>query len=675
MNEEIFTYYQNTLCVYGAMLYEEGVTTIHTYRNMVRRGHLILVQKGGNGRRALVEYDSMRNDIKKKVAKRFGDPYATQEIKLVDYIKPDPVAATFYAGFRKQDGNTLDADTQLIYRTHAEIFNAITELMDFFRMKVNSRGNKRRFTLGEFFRKVSKAVNNLPETYKHSLGVHPRTLQRNYRKYIDDGYVGIIHGGFGNNNSRVVNDAIEKLIVSIYCQNNNPYSSWVHEDYTRFVTGQIEIVDVTTGELFERSKFLDKNGKPILISEPTVWNYLNAPHNQPIIAKYRRGALEFQSLIRPHTHRHAPTYSLSKVSMDDRDLQRKMHNGKRVKVYYAYDVMSGIIIGSSYSRNKDTSLFIDCMRDMFQNIDAYGLGTPLEVEVEHHLVNNFKDDLMKAGNVFPFVRWANPGNAQEKWAETGNRLKKYGYEKRYQDGGIGRFFAKLEANRTYQDKVFDEHNNTYKYKTYDYERLVADDQYTIELYNNSPHPEFEGMTRLEVFKAHANPNLAELDKALLAKYIGVKVETSIRRNQYVRVNYQNYQISLSALRNLKPNNKKVEAYYLPHESDTVYLYQDNNFICKADYIVEFSTARAEWDEQDEAAYTNQMKHIKEFDSMVKNGSERVARIEIIENNAFDLTEEVQIVPPTQEDEDYDEFAELLSDYDPSEIARQAIESL
>ena len=42
---------------------------------------------------------------------------------------------------------------------------------------------------------------------------------------------------------------------------------------------------------------------------------------------------------------------------------------------------------------------------------------PAQVEVEHHLVNNFADGLMKAGVVFPFVRWCNPGNSQEKRAE------------------------------------------------------------------------------------------------------------------------------------------------------------------------------------------------------------------------------------------------------------------
>lgn len=46
------------------------------------------------------------------------------------------------------------------------------------------------------------------------------------------------------------------------------------------------------------------------------------------------------------------------------------------------------------------------------------LRPPAEVEVEHHLVNNFADGLIRAGVVFPFVRWCNPGNSQENGPST-----------------------------------------------------------------------------------------------------------------------------------------------------------------------------------------------------------------------------------------------------------------
>lgn len=156
--------------------------------------------------------------------------------------------------------------------------------------------------------------------------------------------------------------------------------------------------------------------------------------------------MDFNNRYRPHHKRKAPVWAFSKISLDDRDLPRKMADGNRVKAYYAYDVASGCVVGYAYNRLKTADLFIDCVRNMFRLIDHQGWNCPAEVEVEHHLVNNFADGLIRAGVVFPFVRWCNPGNSQEKRAEHFNRVKKYGVEKRSQVG-IGRWYARLEANR------------------------------------------------------------------------------------------------------------------------------------------------------------------------------------------------------------------------------------
>ena len=201
-------------------------------------------------------------------------------------------------------------------------------------------------------------------------------------------------------------------------------------------------------------------------------------------------------------HRHAPVYGLSKISLDDRDLPRKLVTGERVKAYYAYDVASGCLIGASYSIRKDIPLFINCIREMFRFIDSRGWGMPLEMEVEHHLVSNFKDDLFKAGLVFPFVRWCAPSNSQEKHAEQLNRQKKYGYEKRYQDG-IGRWYLKNEANVTGGERVYDDAENKYivKERTYSYDQLVADDIQSIQAYNNGLHRDqklYKGLTRMQL---------------------------------------------------------------------------------------------------------------------------------------------------------------------------------
>lgn len=454
--------------------------------------------------------------------------------------------------------------------------------------------------------------------------------------------------------------------------------------YLEFLSGKIDIIDITTGEIFQRSDFYDDNkGQYIIVSEATVWNYINDPKNRPIVDSKRNDAHYFNNIHRPHHHRKLPEFSLSKISFDDRDLVRKMKDGKgktaRVKAYYAYDVTSGALIGYAHSRKKDADLFIACMQNMFRFLHKNNFGIPMEAEVEHHLVNQYEDDMMKAGVLFPFVRFCNPGNSQEKRSEHFIRVKKYGYEKRYQSG-IGRYTLS-EANRPKQDKEWNADGMAVKEKYYNYERLVADDIFTINAYNNDLHPnqkKYKGMSRLDVLKMHLNPDLPKFKDELIARYIGEKTETSIRRNQYVRVQYEKYQLpELSALSRLKPNNYKVEAYYIPEEDGSinkVHLYQQEIFIGSCEKITAYNEATAEQTDFDRNAITQQSKYVSGFDKMIKDGRNKLSKLKIIENDFAEAeTIEAVIIPDIKKDDDFD--FENDFEYENRFAEEQAVEDL
>jgi hypothetical protein len=246
---------------------------------------------------------------------------------------------------------------------------------------------------------------------------------------------------------------------------------------------------------------------------------------------------------------------------------------------------------------------------------------------------------MKAGVVFPFVRFCAPGNSQEKHAEQFNRQKKYGYEKRNQDG-IGRFYAKLEANQTGGERVYDEDGNKYviKEQTYSFEQLVADDRATIEAYNNGLHRNqkvYKDKTRLEVLHEFLNPDLAAINRAVLVRYIGDCVTTSIQRNMYCRVQYADYMLPTpEVLGRLAPNNYTAQAYYIPGAEgniDSVFIYQNNEFIAECSRIEAFTTAQAEWTDADTDAMTEQAKYIAKFDKIVKDGRANIAHVKKVEN--------------------------------------------
>jgi hypothetical protein len=665
-------YYENILCIEGGWLYGDGdVMKKSTYDSLVARGKLTILRNGGGkDRPALISYDSLPSQYRKIVDLKVGNVQKVAKVgQFMQAIIPDNDAAKYYYNFKLPDGRNLPESRIREYVTNATLLNAISRILSkrMSRLKANGKG------LTRAWEDIASVIEQLKDEYPHTLPSNYRRLRDRHETYIRDGYIGLVHKGYCNDNSRKVSADMERLILSLYCLPNKPFASSVHDMYLQFLGGTLEVVDYDSGEIFDRNDFFDDKGVPVFISESTIWNYINNPKNRVIVDRGRSTGYEFNNMHRPHHHRHLPNFSLSKISMDDRDIPRKLPDGSRVKAYYAYDVASGCLIGASYSKFKDKALFIDCMRDMFRFIKGHGLGMPLEVEVEHHIVNKFKDDLMKAGIVFPFVRWCNPGNSQEKHAEHGNKAKKYGFEKKYQDG-IGRFYSRLEANRPKVEKTWDDDGMKFKEKVFTFEELVADDLFTIEKFNNSKHPNqkfFPGMTRMDVLLKHSNPEAADIDDAILFRYIGEKTETSIRRSQYVTVQYAKYVLPKpEVLGKLKTNTYNVEAYYLPDDEgniNTVYLYQGDEFICACNKIETYNTATAEQTEADHDAYVAQAKYVSQFDKMTKDGKASLSRVMVRELNDDDDSDVIveTVTPPKAEtveinSNDFDDDDELYT---------------
>ena len=667
-------YYNNILCVSGAELIRSdknpgGLISKDLWDKWVKLGSKV-VRRACYGQSSLIDFSTIPMQYRNLISEKLGNPTEQATVKpFKDKIIADAKAVTYYSNYLLSDGRYLPEEFQRQYAINAAVLNAIREI------KENATNSRKALggTMKGFWKKALIAVNNIRVDVGHTLRSSEVTLKRQYDDYVKSGYESLISKKFGNDNSRKVSDAIERLLMSLYTMPNKPFAADVHTLYGMFITGKIQVADRKSGELFSPDQFVF-NEKPLELSQATVWNYLNQPKNRVIVDKVRSGSHRFNSAVRPHHHRHAPEFSFSKITMDDRDLPRKCINGRWVKAYYAYDVASGCVVGYSYSLNKDEELFLSCMRDTFRLIEREGFGMPLEVEVENHLVRKFFDDLAM---MFPFVRICNPGNSQEKHAEHFNRQKKYGVEKQTQTG-IGRWWSKHEAYTIDRDKVNDE----FVEKSYTYERLVADDVEAIRAYNNQLHPKqkkYPGKTRWQVLVENMNPNAPQVSKAVVYKAIGERTITTINRNQYVTVQHCKYQLAnINVLDRLLPNNYTVESYYLPDTDgliDEVFIYQNGTYLCKASKIEQYNTAKAEWTDKDQQAFTEQSKYVTEFDAVAKQGKSELSSPVIIEtdtiktaiNTPLNIVETKPLKAETAED--------LLNDYNPDDYANNALENL
>lgn len=651
---------------HSSMLSEEElapIMSVPNYKKLAARKEINVVRQGkGLGSYALIEIATMPLRFQERIKLKYGE--MKEDILrnwFIGHYHIDAKAREFYTRFRFDNGDALPPEHIQEYTVNASVIEAVLRAMDdaTFMRKAMKAGP---VNWGE----LAGAISYYQAEFGHTLPVSSNRFKKRVNDFKANGYESLISRKFMNQNRRKVTYDIERLLLSIDGQPEQPFNTTVWEQYNMFVQGDLDLYDPETGEVLKPSDFTDKDGNPVVLSPATVANILNNPKNKALRAKLHMSQWDFNNAYRPYHLRSIGEYALSKVSLDDRDLPRPMKDGNRVKAYYAYDVVSGAVVGYAYNRYKTTELFLDCMRNMFQTLDRNGMYIPAELEVEHHLVSDFADGLMQAGTVFPLIRWCNPGNSREKRAEHLNRAKKYGVEKRTQVG-VGRWWAKLEANRPKEEKVYDEKNNTYKVKTYSYEELVADDIRAIQTFNAQPHPNqkrYPGMSRWDVLCAHQNPNLAPWDKAVLYRFIGQHTETTIRQNTYCTVMYNQYGLpSPEIIEKLEPRNYKVDAYYLPDTEgkiSEVYIYQHDRYIATCKPVARYNEATAEQTEYDKAAYTEQSKYVAQFDKMMKDG--KIKRVGILAKEEAKLITEVQAeavpLPAQAEEEDYSAYMDI-----------------
>src|SRR5690606_2347258 len=208
----MFEYQQNTLCVLGEWLWENGIISEAYFRQLVVRGKVQKITTGGNGRKVWAIYESFQEKFKQKIREAIkGDPYEqVKHIIFADYIKPDLKADEFFASYLLEDGTHLPEEKQKEYVHQAIIFNTVQHIAT--NVVVQRKFGGR----GQMWAKMLEAVQNLPATWLHTRYKNQQSFKRAYKKYLSEGYGSIVSGKFLNDNSTKIKDDVAKFILAMY---------------------------------------------------------------------------------------------------------------------------------------------------------------------------------------------------------------------------------------------------------------------------------------------------------------------------------------------------------------------------------------------------------------------------------------------------------------------------
>lgn len=600
------------------------VTSIDSYYKMVQRGHINVVRQGkGKGNTALIDYNSLPVALRDKVDRRLGtDAVHVATIKkwFSEHYHRDRGAMEYYPKRLRELNLSLSLEriAQLAeeYTANASVLMAVKSLQADIRLLKRVMGGSKVVR----WEQLASAISYYKQEVGHTLPQSAPRFRKALREFEEHGYESLISKKFGNQQTRKVDRDTLYLLLALDNDDTRPYNSTVAERYNNFVEGLLTVYNPETGELYDPSKYKS-------LSETTVANYLSTPEAKALRGKVHDDYQTWRGKNQPFVLRKRPTMSLSKISLDDRDLKLKVNWREQgiseivsLKIYIAYDLASQAIIGYSFSGKKRHDIFIGCLRSTFRTLLANNLPCPYEAEVEQHLVSDFKESIMRPGALFPEPYFLAPGNSQAKGAEHMNRLFKYQTEKEYIPN-TGRHYARLDANQTNEEKSFDEHNDRFKAKVWAYEDAVAFYEGLIYEYNHSPHSNtayWGGRTRWEVLMESVNPQLAAIDTHKLATLIGEHRSTSVRRG-HIKANYRSFALSPEGVGKLKSRDGKVDAYWweqVEGEMGEVHIYEGGRYIETAEEICRVNEAKAEQTEADRHLLHQQLQRVKAYDAHI-----------------------------------------------------------
>jgi hypothetical protein len=330
--------FKNTIAITATDYIQATGISPNTYDSDKRRGYITLLTRGGNGREALIDFNSIKKaDRREAVIKKLGAPEKVHKTPYIKEIVKDPEAVVYYNNYRYDEGKFLPDAAKEQYTNEASILNTLKNVMTH-QMAARAKNGKRK-KMYEFWNESIAWISDedTMRNYPHSLPNNPRALERKFKAYLTEGYYALIHKGYGNGNADKLEPDAKRWLV------------------TRFAS---PVERVTIKQLFdEYNEIAASRGWTKLATETTIHQYLHQPEVEPMWYAMRYGELKAkEKFTRQHrtllpTMRDSIWYSdgtkLNYYYLDD--------NGKiaTCNIYEVIDAYSECLLGYHISKSED----------------------------------------------------------------------------------------------------------------------------------------------------------------------------------------------------------------------------------------------------------------------------------------------------------------------------------
>ncbi len=413
----------------------------NVYDNGLRRGSVRSLRRGGNGRTALIDWQSMGTKMKAKVIDALGcDPAQMSRESLLrsillkrEQLLLDTQAYEYYSQVTGKDGHYLKPEKVTELWNGAKILDAIGELLEEKRRAAEM--GRLKMSVKREFEALANEIDQQLVEWPNSLPTSGDRLRKKFNEYQLHGYEVLVHGLTGkesNHKARPVevNAVIEALVASGAKLND----------------AQVAKVAETLGVKIDRRRVQEIRKQ-----------------NETMLAASREGKRTYANSIAMQVDRERPNMPMKMWSLDgwtaelyyqDRDA-RGVNYWHRLVVEMVVDVMNDYPIGYAIGEQEDAALITAALQNAVHHTREVlgGYYAPWQIQSDHYAL---KAMTPKYGALAKFVTPASVGNAKAKPVERYFAYLESEYLWALVNNGGHNITAKTLAN--------DEWLNTHKYQ-------------------------------------------------------------------------------------------------------------------------------------------------------------------------------------------------------------------